>query len=303
MNDDDVLLNQALSQLSEASDIAANEEVEEVARVKKARAGVTERARQNGDCVGNLLSGLLDDSNAIVEAERAEKERKAREREEQARQEREAEEARKREEAEHKLQEEKRKLEEKEERRKQLLIEMEKKRKREAGEVDEEEEARKREEAEAEARRIAEEKAREEAEEAELNSANAALEEQLRAAKARKAAEEAEEARKAHNKRVAKILLAAAAVLAVASGLTYYFATKKAPDWYILSEDYQSHALTMSLVVEESDVKPTIEFAYAEVKQEADKVQKTGHSGPSKPRDQYGIGTAANVFGTGTIVK
>lgn len=302
MNDDDVLLNQALSQLSEASDIMANEEVEEVARVKKARAGVTERARQNGDCVSNLLSGLLDDSNAIVEAEREEKERKAREHEEQLRQEREAEEARKRQEAENKLLEEKRKLEEKEERRKQLLIEMEKKRKLEAGEVDEEEEARKRAEAEAEARRIAEEKAREEAEEAALNSENAALEEQLRAAKARKAAEEAEEARKARNKKITQISLIAAVIIAIASGLTYYFINKKAPDFYILTDEYESHGLTMSLVVEESDVKPTIEFAYDTVKQEADKVKTSGH-GSSKPKDTYGIGSAADVFGTGTIVK
>ena len=172
-----------------------------------------------------------------------------------------------------------------------------------AGEVDEEEEARKRAEKEAEERRIAEEKAREEAEEAELNSANAALEEQLRAAKARKAAEEAEEARKARNRRIAKVSLVAAVILAIASGLTYYFINKKAPDFYILTDEYESHALTMSLVVEESDVKPTIEFAYAEVKQEADKVQKTGGHGSNKPKDVYGIGSAANVFGTGTIVK
>ena len=67
MSDGDASLSQALSQLSEAADIVASDEVEEVARVRKARAGVTEHARQNGDCAGSLLASLLGESNAELE--------------------------------------------------------------------------------------------------------------------------------------------------------------------------------------------------------------------------------------------
>ena len=163
MSDGDASLSQALSQLSEAADIVGNDEVEEVARVRKARASISEHARQSGDNAGNLLSSLIGQSNAEIEEEKNKIERAAREKEaqEKAKQERDAE--KKRQEAEARLEEEKRKIEEKEQRRLQMLADLEKKRKREAGIVDEEEEEAKRAaEAEAAAREAAH-KAREEA--------------------------------------------------------------------------------------------------------------------------------------------
>ena len=144
MSDGDASLSQALSQLSEAADIVGNDEVEEVARVRKARASISEHARQSGDNAGNLLSSLIGQSNAEIEEEKNKIERAAREKEaqEKAKQERDAE--KKRQEAEARLEEEKRKIEEKEQRRLQMLADLEKKRKREAGIVDEEEEEAKR---------------------------------------------------------------------------------------------------------------------------------------------------------------
>ena len=157
MSDGDASLSQALSQLSEAADIVGNDEVEEVARVRKARASISEHARQSGDNAGNLLSSLIGQSNAEIEEEKNKIERAAREKEaqEKAKQEQDAE--KKRQEAEARLEEEKRKIEEKEQRRLQMLADLEKKRKREAGIVDEEEEEAKR-AAEAEAAARSEQK-------------------------------------------------------------------------------------------------------------------------------------------------
>ena len=300
MNDDE-LLKQSLSNLSEVNAAVEDEEIEEVARVRKARADVTAHARKSGDSVGNLLAGLLDDSNAAIEAEKAEKERKARETAERQKAAREAAEAKKRKEAEDRLNEEKRKLEEKEQRRIQLLAEMEKKRKLEAGEVDEEEEARKRAEAEAEARRIAEAEAREKAEEEALNSANRELAEKLAEAKASKAQKEAMEQKKKNRAKATKISLISVAVLLIAGALTYYFLTLKAPDYYTLNDDYQAKALDM-----EVDTTQKVEMVLVSanmVKQSAPKTSSGKSKGPKKPTDTYGIGKAADVFGTGTIVK
>ena len=129
MSDGDASLSQALSQLSEAADIVASDEVEEVARVRKARAGVTEHARQNGDCAGSLLASLLGESNAELEEARNQKERAAREAEERKKAEKEAEEEKKRAEAQARLDEEKKRLEEKEQRRLKMLADLEQKRK------------------------------------------------------------------------------------------------------------------------------------------------------------------------------
>ncbi len=300
-NDDDFLLKQSLSNLSEVSAALEDEEVEEVARVRKARADVTEHARQSGDSVGNLIGGLLDDSNAIIEAEKAEKERKARETAERARAAREAAEAKKRKDAEDRLNEEKRKLEEKEQKRLQMLAEMEKKRKLEAGEVDEEEEARKRMEAEAEARRIAAEEARERAEDEALNSANQELAERLAAAKATKAAQEAAEAHRKWKAQVTKYSIIAAIALGVIALVTVYFVTLKAPDYYTLNEDYPAAPLDMQ--IDTTHKQEWVMIADSKVQQtNPNPVQKKSR-GPKKPTDAYGIGSAANVFGTGKIVK
>ena len=93
MSDGDASLSQALSQLSEAADIVGNDEVEEVARVRKARASISEHARQSGDNAGNLLSSLIGQSNAEIEEEKNKIERAAREKEaqEKAKQEQDAE--------------------------------------------------------------------------------------------------------------------------------------------------------------------------------------------------------------------
>lgn len=301
--DDDLQLRQALSNLSDASQIQNTEEVEERARVRKARASVTERARQTGDSVGNLLTGLIDDSNAEIEAEKAEKKRKAQEAEERAKAKREAEEAKKRAEAETKLQEEKRRLEEKEQRRLQMIAEMEKKRKLEAGEVDEEEEERKRQEAAAKAAREAAEKAREAAEEAQLQSSNQELADQIRIIKEQKALEERIEADKKRKKDLMiKGAIAAAAVVLIAS-VTIFFATLKAPDYYKLDEHYDTMPLSMTNSVLKAEV---VGMKHVMVKQsEGGKKggKRKGPSGPTGPTDQYGIGKTADVFGGGKIVK
>lgn len=301
--DDDLQLRQALSNLSDASQLQNTEEVEERARVRKARASVTERARQTGDSVGNLLTGLIDDSNAEIEAEKAEKKRKAQEAEERAKAKREAEEAKKRAEAETKLQEEKRRLEEKEQRRLQMIAEMEKKRKLEAGEVDEEEEERKRQEAAAKAAREAAEKAREAAEEAQLQNSNQELADQIRMIKEQKALEERQEAERKHKKDLMIKGAIAAAALAIIIPVAIILATLKAPDYYRLDENYDTMSLSMTNTVPKAEC---VQMAYNEVKQAAPKkAGKGGHkgSGPAQPTDAYGIGKAADVFGGGKIVK
>jgi len=298
--DDDVQLREALNQLSDADDIQNTEEVEERARVRKARASVTERARQTGDSVGNLLSGLIDDSNAEMEAERTAKMRKAQEAEERAKAKREAEEAKKREAAEQKIQEEKRRQEEKEQRRLQMIADMEKQRKLEAGEVDEEEEARKRQEAEAKAAREAAEKAREAAEEAQLQSSNQELADQIRAIKLQKAQEEQIAAEKKRKQDLLiKSAIAAAAVLLII-GLSYYFATKKAPDFYTLRENYETRSLTMTNNIPTAEsVAMKIQPVSQSAPQKA--VSKGGKKGPKTQKDNPLHG--ANVFDTNKIVK
>ncbi|MBR4984328.1 MAG: hypothetical protein IKY83_01130 [Proteobacteria bacterium] len=316
MGDDDLQLSQALSQLSNASDIIADEEVEEVARVRKARAGVTEHARQSGDCVGSLLSGLLSESNDEIEAERNEKERRAREAQEKERREREEAEEKKRREIQEKMDEEQRLIVQKEQRRLKMIAELEKKRKKETGELAEEEAAKKRAEEAEKARIKAEEKAREEAEAAKINNANEELAQSIQALKSNKEAAAAEATRKANIKK--GIICAAIAIFVLGiSGFAYkYFSNLKAPDYYVLCAGnpdadraevkcpvaYEMYTPDMDTDLPAADF--TDEMARLMVTQDAPQTQSSGRKhGPSKPTDVYGIGSAANVFGTGTIVK
>ncbi len=295
---EDLLLNQALSRLTEVSEMDGRAEIEDVARVRKARASVTEHARQTGDSVGNLLSGLLDESNAELESEKAEKERRAREAEERLRAEQEAEEARKLDEARKKLEEEKRKLEEKGERRTMMLAAIEKKRKEEAGEIDEEEEARKRAEAEAEAARKAAEKAREEAEAALLQSSNEELAEQIRIMKANKAAEEQAEANKKQKIKLTRnaviIVAAVAACFAAVMAYTAHSAAKQNAQ-YVLMAEYQTRSLTMRTDIPTSSA---VEVAYNEVTQTnpQTEVKKKKHSEEAAKQDNDNKIKIKNVF-------
>ncbi|MBQ8037761.1 MAG: hypothetical protein IJ268_12275 [Proteobacteria bacterium] len=316
MGDDDLQLSQALSQLSDASDIIADEEVEEVARVRKARAGVTEYARQSGDCVGSLLSGLLNESNAEIEAEKEEKERRAREAQERERREKEEAEEKKRREIKEKMDEEQRLIVQKEQRRLKMIAELEKKRKKETGELAAEEAAKKRAEEEEKARKKAEEKAREEAEAAKLNNANAELAQSIETLKVSREAAAAEAKRKSNLTKgiVAGFLLIFVVGIGVLSYM--YLSNLKAPDYYVLcaSNPDQDNAkvkcpVAYEMLTPEMDTNLpaadfTEEMARLEVVQEAPQQQSSGRKhGPSKPTDVYGIGSAANVFGTGTIVK
>ncbi len=293
-------LDQALSKLTEAADIGANEEVQAVARVRKDRADITNRARQRGDSAGQLLSGLIGESNAELEAEQNERKRQKQEEADRRRSKAEEEAARKRQEAQAILDEERRLLEEKEQRRLQMVADLEKKRRLEAGEVDEEEEARKRMEAEEEERRIAAEKAREAAEEAALKNSNEALAEQIRAMKLQKEAEEAAEAAaKLKKKRIMTGIAAAAAVLIV-SVIVYYFATLKAPDYYKLSDGYQTYSLKLENAPLTAFNEQKLEFN--RVEQEEKRVH-TGSGGGKKPKDTgFGV-SASSILSGNTIVK
>lgn len=301
MSDGDASLSQALSQLTEADDLNTSEEVQEVARVRKARANVTEHARKTGDNAESLISSLVGDSDAELTAEINERKRLETEKVERMKAEKEAEEARKRAEAQAKLDEEKRKLEEKEQRRLQMLAELEKKRKLEAGEVDEEEEARKKAEADAEAARIAAKKAREEAEEAALNSDNAALAEQIQALKLEKAARE-EAAQKAAKKRnVSLIALIGGGIATIVIIVFALYSAQSAPDYYLATDSYK----TIELTPENHGITIFDEpaLAFNEVKQRAPKTASKSRKA-SGPTDKYGIGSAKDVLGgSGKIVK
>ncbi len=302
MSDGDASLSQALSQLSEAADIVGNEEVEEVARVRKARAGITEHARQSGDNAGNLLSSLIGQSNAEIEAEQEEIERKAKEKEAEEKTKQAQAEEKKRQEAQARLEEEKRKIEEKEQRRLQMLADLEKKRKREAGIPDEEEEAAKRAAEEAKAAREAAQKAREEAEAAALDSDNAELAEKIRARKNEKLAREAAAAAAAKKQKATTATLAAvfAGICAVA-GIIWAI-TQTGPDYYALQPQSELHFSSVTLDGLQQARLDAKTLAMNEVVQEAPKVRATT-SGKKANTDKYGIGSAKNVLSGNSIVK
>ena len=301
MSDGDASLSQALSQLSEAADIVGNDEVEEVARVRKARASISEHARQSGDNAGNLLSSLIGQSNAEIEEEKNKIERAAREKEaqEKAKQERDAE--KKRQEAEARLEEEKRKIEEKEQRRLQMLADLEKKRKREAGIVDEEEEEAKRAaEAEAAAREAAQ-KAREEADAAALKNANDELAAKIEASKKEKQQREAAAASAAKKRKTTTGILAATFIGILAAVAIVIALSIKGPDYYAF--DSKNKTFPVAIDRMQGSHLDTKEIAIAEVVQEAPRVATKSNKGSKAKTDVYGIGPAKNVLSGSSIVK
>ncbi len=301
MSDGDASLSQALSQLSEAADIVGNDEVEEVARVRKARASISEHARQSGDNAGNLLSSLIGQSNAEIEEEKNKIERAAREKEaqEKAKQERDAE--KKRQEAEARLEEEKRKIEEKEQRRLQMLADLEKKRKREAGIVDEEEEEAKRAaEAEAAAREAAQ-KAREEAEAVALKNANDELAAKIEASKKEKQQREAAAASAAKKRKTTTGILAATFIGILAAVAIVIALSIKGPDYYAFKSEQQMKSVAIDRM--QGSHLDTKEIAIAEVVQEAPRVATKSNKGSKAKTDVYGIGPAKNVLSGSSIVK
>ena len=301
MSDGDASLSQALSQLSEAADIVGNDEVEEVARVRKARASISEHARQSGDNTGNLLSSWIGQSNAEIEEEKNKIERAAREKEaqEKAKQERDAE--KKRQEAEARLEEEKRKIEEKEQRRLQMLADLEKKRKREAGIVDEEEEEAKRAaEAEAAAREAAQ-KAREEAEAAALKNANDELAAKIEASKKEKQQREAAAASAAKKRKTTTGILAATFIGILAAVAIVIALSIKGPDYYAF--DSKNKTFPVAIDRMQGSHLDTKEIAIAEVVQEAPRVATKSNKGSKAKTDVYGISPAKNVLSGSSIVK
>lgn len=301
MSDGDASLSQALSQLSEAADIVGNDEVEEVARVRKARASISEHARQSGDNAGNLLSSLIGQSNAEIEEEKNKIERAAREKEaqEKAKQEQDAE--KKRQEAEARLEEEKRKIEEKEQRRLQMLADLEKKRKREAGIVDEEEEEAKRAaEAEAAAREAAQ-KAREEAEAAALKNANDELAAKIEASKKEKQQREAAAASAAKKRKTTTGILAATFIGILAAVAIVIALSIKGPDYYAFKSKNETTSVAIDRM--QGSHLDTKEIAIAEVVQEAPRVATKSNKGSKAKTDVYGIGSAKNVLSGSSIVK
>ena len=301
MSDGDASLSQALSQLSEAADIVGNDEVEEVARVRKARASISEHARQSGDNAGNLLSSLIGQSNAEIEEEKNKIERAAREKEaqEKAKQEQDAE--KKRQEAEARLEEAKRKIEEKEQRRLQMLADLEKKRKREAGIVDEEEEEAKRAaEAEAAAREAAQ-KAREEAEAAALKNANDELAAKIEASKKEKQQREAAAASAAKKRKTTTGILAATFIGILAAVAIVIALSIKGPDYYAF--DSKNKTFPVAIDRMQGSHLDTKEIAIAEVVQEAPRVATKSNKGSKAKTDVYGIGPAKNVLSGSSIVK
>ena len=301
MSDGDASLSQALSQLSEAADIVGNDEVEEVASVRKARASISEHARQSGDNAGNLLSSLIGQSNAEIEEEKNKIERAAREKEaqEKAKQEQDAE--KKRQEAEARLEEEKRKIEEKEQRRLQMLADLEKKRKREAGIVDEEEEEAKRAaEAEAAAREAAQ-KAREEAEAAALKNANDELAAKIEASKKEKQQREAAAASAAKKRKTTTGILAATFIGILAAVAIVIALSIKGPDYYAF--DSKNKTFPVAIDRMQGSHLDTKEIAIAEVVQEAPRVATKSNKGSKAKTDVYGIGPAKNVLSGSSIVK
>ena len=301
MSDGDASLSQALSQLSEAADIVGNDEVEEVARVRKARASISEHARQSGDNAGNLLSSLIGQSNAEIEEEKNKIERAAREKEaqEKAKQEQDAE--KKRQEAEARLEEEKRKIEEKEQRRLQMLADLEKKRKREAGIVDEEEEEAKRADEAAAAAREAAQKAREEAEAAALKNANDELAAKIEASKKEKQQREAAAASAAKKRKTTTGILAATFIGILAAVAIVIALSIKGPDYYAF--DSKNKTFPVAIDRMQGSHLDTKEIAIAEVVQEAPRVATKSNKGSKAKTDVYGIGPAKNVLSGSSIVK
>ncbi|MDX9721103.1 MAG: hypothetical protein RBU37_10155 [Myxococcota bacterium] len=145
------------------------------AKVKQRKSKVKEQDWKSNESAGNLLAGILGESEAEAEAERKRRdaERKAKEAAEEA--ERQATEAKRKAEADARLRAEQNRLAEVEVRRTQMLAAIERQKKIEKGEIDLEEEARKKKEEDDRLRREAEAKA---AKEAEFNRAQMLIQKQ-----------------------------------------------------------------------------------------------------------------------------
>ncbi len=148
-----------VASLNKLSDLSSQDQSGaggQVAKVKQRRTKVKEQSWMSDDNAGNLLAGLLGETEAEAEQEikRKEAERKAREAAEEA--EKQAAEARKKAESESRLREEQNRLQEVQMRRTQMLAAIERQKKIETGEIDVEEEER--------LRKLEEEKARREEE-------------------------------------------------------------------------------------------------------------------------------------------
>jgi DNA primase len=196
--------------------------------------------------------------------------------------------------------EENKRIEEMKARKAKMLAEMEKQRRIEEVGYDEEEVARQK--AEEEARLKAEEEA-ELAEQAELERQLAEMkanQAELDAKNKAMQAKKMEEERRARNKRNLIISVAALVFVVLSAGLTFYFVTKKAPDYYTLADEY----LSIKIEVEAIPQTKMTDNAYAMnmVTQEAPKAARTTKgSGTKKQNNEFAV---TNVFSTGGgIVK
>lgn len=295
-------IDQDLGKIQEAADmdmsVIAEEEGATAARVRSSIATEAERGKKTGDNAGSLLSDLFSDADAQQEVE----ERKRKRAEAEAKKKAEEEEAvrKRRLESVRRIAEENKRIEEMKARKAKMLAEMEKQRRIEEVGYDEEEVARQK--AEEEARLKAEEEA-ELAEQAELERQLAEMkanQAELDAKNKAMQAKKMEEERRARNKRNLIISVAALVFVVLSAGLTFYFVTKKAPDYYILADEY----LSIKIEVEAIPQTKMTDNAYAMsmVTQEAPKAARTTKgSGTKKQNNEFAV---TNVFSTGGgIVK
>ena len=295
-------IDQDLGRIQEAADmdmsVIAGEESATAARRLSNAADAGQRPK-SGDNAGSLLSDLFSDTDAQQEVEerkrkRAEAEAKKKAAEEEAARKRRLESVRR-------IAEENKRIEEMKARKAKMLAEMEKQRRIEEVGYDEEEEARKK--AEEEARLKAEEEAAK-AEEAEMQRQIAevqANQAELDAKNKVMQAKKLEEERRARNKRNFMTAVASLVAVVLIGSLSYYFATKKAPDFYVLQPGYESMSITLEPIPQTGMTDKV--FAMNTVVQEAPKaaVRTTKSSGTKKQNNEFAV---TNVFSTGGgIVK
>lgn len=297
-------LDMDLGKIQEAADMDMSVIAEEgaAARVRSARQSEAEHAFKTDDAA-KLLNTLFSED---AEAEVAERKRRKREAAERKKAEEEARSEKEKLEAEKRIQDENRRIEEMKARKEKMLADLAKQRRIEEVGYDEEEVARQK--AEEEARQRAEEEAekREEAEMsrqiAEMKANQAELDAKNRANELKRQEEERQKARK----RTTITAIAAAAILIIAGATGYYFATLKAPDFYVLTENYATKTIALQSIP--SAGMTTNAYAFNEVKQEDPNKNKQRPSGTrtnsnKNPNDIYGIGNVKNVLGGNTLVK
>lgn len=298
-------IDQDLGKIQEAADmdmsVIAEEEGATAARVRSSIATEAERGKKTGDNAGSLLSDLFSDADALQEVEerkrkRAEAEAKKKAAEEESARKRRLESVRR-------LAEENKRIEEMKARKAKMLAEMEKQRRIEEVGYDEEEVARKK--AEEEARLKAEEEA-ELAEQAELERQLAEMkanQAELDAKNKAMQAKKEEEERKARQKRNLITAIASVAAVIIIASLSYYFATKKAPDYYVLQDKDKYPSMSIAMDTIPSVGMTDKVFAMNTVVQEAPKKKPTGPTRPGNknPNDEFKV---TNVLSTsGGFVK